>query len=426
MFHILTIFAAILILNRCGVSLGLALALGGAALDLWAGHRGVEFVHDLHTAVTRPEMWLLMVIVALVMELGRFLAEQQNASVILAVARRLGGRHGRAISLMAIPAAIGLLPMPGGALFSAPLVGQTVEEECWTGAWKAAVNYWFRHVWEYWVPIFPVVILAMSIFEMPTWQYMATMIPFSFLSLASGYLFLVRPHIAELAMVQYHEPVPWRRALFLWLPFKMVVLAALVLPHQVHRMAPGLSSSSAKMIAMLIGLTIGLAIIFWDEWGRFEHKPFAGLMKRSSLNMLVTLAGVMIFQSFLDSSGLLPEASADLVAGGIPIIMIVTLLPFVAGFVTGIAIGYVGPAFPLVIGLMEAEGSGLTPMATLALAFGFGYAGMMLSPVHLCFVLTKDYFVSPYRLVYRHLRGCVAALMVGSVLIYAFLSYFGW
>lgn len=426
MFQILTIFVAILVLNRCRVSLGLALAVGGAVLDLWVGRRGAEFMADLYTALTRPETWLLVAIVALIMELGRFLAEQKNAHVIMAAARRLGGRHGRAVSLMAMPAAIGLVPMPGGALFSAPLVDQAVAEDRWTGDWKAAVNYWFRHVWEYWWPLYPVVILSLSIFDIPTWQYMATMVPFSLLAIASGYFFLVRPHVPELALVQHDQALPWRRALFLSLPVLIIVLAALILPHQVHRMDPGLSAASAKMIAMLIGLTIGLALIFWDEWGHLEHRPFAGLMKAKSLNMLVTLGGVMIFQSFLESSGLLPQASADLVAGGIPIIMVIALLPFVAGFVTGIAIGYAGPAFPLVIGLMQTEGSGLTPMATLALAFGCGYVGMMLSPVHLCLVLTTEYFASSYRLIYRHLVGCIAALLVFSVLAFLVLTKLGW
>ena len=426
MLKILVIFAAVLILNRFRVSLGVALAIGGAVLDLWAGRHGADFLADVHTALTRPETWLLVIIIALILELGRFLAEKQNASVIMAAAGHFGGKHGRAVSLMTLPAAIGLVPMPGGALFSAPLVDQTVKEETWSPAWKAAVNYWFRHVWEYWWPLFPVVILTLSIFDMPTWQYMATLIPFSIVAIASGYLFLVRPHLSELATVNNTEAPPWRRVGFLALPVFMIVAATLVLPAHVQALIPSQSTSVAKMVAMILGLIVGLAIIFWDERERLEHKPFAVLLQPKSLNMIVTLAGVMIFQSFLESSGLLPQAAADLVASGIPLCSVVALLPFVAGFVTGIAVGYAGPAFPLVIGLMEADTSGLTPMATLALAFGFGYAGMMLSPVHLCFVLTKDYFDSSYSRIYPHLIRCVAVLLATSCIAYVVLSLAGW
>ena len=113
-------------------------------------------------------------------------------------------------------------------------------------------------------------------------------------------------------------------------------------------------------------------------------------------------------------------------SAGIPLVSVIAVLPFVAGLVTGIAIGFAGPAFPLIVGLMEAEGSGLTPMATLVLSFGFGYAGMMLSPVHLCFVLTRDFFATSYRRIYPHILPCVIVLLAGSVLAYIVLHRAGW
>jgi len=34
------------------------------------------------------------------------------------------------------------------------MVQQIVDEEHWAPEWKTAVNYWFRHVVEYWWPIY--------------------------------------------------------------------------------------------------------------------------------------------------------------------------------------------------------------------------------------------------------------------------------
>ena len=101
-------------------------------------------------------------------------------------------------------------------------------------------------------------------------------------------------------------------------------------------------------------------------------------------------------------------------------------MPFIAGLVTGIAIGFAGAAFPLVVGLMSAEGSSLTPMATLVLAFTMGYAGMMLSPVHLCFVLTKEYFVAPFSRMYRYLVPCVLTVMAAGLLLHVLFRSLGW
>ena len=63
----------------------------------------------------------------------------------------------------------------------------------------------------------------------------------------------------------------------------------------------------------------------------------------------------MIFQAMLDASGLLPEAGRQLSESMVPIEFVVGFLPFLAGLVTGIAIGFAGPAFPLVVGLIAAR-----------------------------------------------------------------------
>jgi hypothetical protein len=111
---------------------------------------------------------------------------------------------------------------------------------------------------------------------------------------------------------------------------------------------------------------------------------------------------------------------------GVPLVLVVALLPLVAGLVTGIAIGFAGTAFPLVVGLMAGEANGLTPLATLVLAFGFGYAGMMLSPVHLCFVLTRNYFSAPFRGIYRQIAPCIGVLLGAAVVGFLLLSRAGW
>ena len=75
---------------------------------------------------------------------------------------------------------------------------------------------------------------------------------------------------------------------------------------------------------------------------------------------------------------------------------------------------------------MGGEGVTLTPLAVLELGFGFGYAGMMLSPVHLCFVLTRDYFAAPYRGIYRRIAPCIAALLSAAAASFLLLGRAGW
>jgi hypothetical protein len=121
---ILIVFFGVLAASRLRVPLGAGLIGGGLVLDLWS--KNIQAIPgDFWQALIRPELWLLAITITLIMEIGHFMASEENGKAILALARRYGGRHGQAVSLVLIPAAIGLVPMPGGALFSAPLVGKT-------------------------------------------------------------------------------------------------------------------------------------------------------------------------------------------------------------------------------------------------------------------------------------------------------------
>ena len=144
--RILLVFFLILLASRMRVPLGVALVFGGIGIDWWAGKSPAGIGSDCMVSLTRPELWLLVINITLILEFGYFMAYEPNSKAILSASRKLGGRHGRALSLILIPAAIGLVPMPGGALFSAPLVGEAVQEKKVLPEWKVAVNYWFRHI----------------------------------------------------------------------------------------------------------------------------------------------------------------------------------------------------------------------------------------------------------------------------------------
>jgi integral membrane protein (TIGR00529 family) len=418
---ILLVFFAVLAGSRLRVPLGVGLIAGGLALDLWAGKGLQALPVDLWQALMRPELWLLAITITLIMEIGHFMASEENGKAIVSLARRYGGKHGQAISLVLIPAAIGLVPMPGGALFSAPLVGRTAQNSSNSPEWKAAVNYWFRHILEYWWPLYPVVIVTLSIFALQSWQFMLLQMPFTFVSLSAGYFFLLRGQAFSFTDEPVEQNLP--SIVQVLLPIVIIVLATLLLPGFFHRMTPGLNPASWKLLSMLSGLLVSL-IIIWLDRAKHSRKMFSDLASLKTLNVFVTLAGVMIFESLLDSSGLIPLAGRELSTGRVPIGLIIAFLPFLAGLVTGIAIGFAGAAFPIVVGFISAGEINLHPMAALVLAFSMGYAGMMLSPVHLCFLLTVEYFSASLIKVYKYTLPCVMSVMAFGVILYQVLQVF--
>lgn len=423
---ILLVFAGLLALTRLKVPLGLSLTLGGLALCLWAG-RGVEqTAADLGFALVQAELWLLVLITGLILEYGRHMAEDRNARVIMNAARQWGGHHGRAAGLMAIPAAIGLVPMPGGALFSAPLVDQTAAGDAWSPAWKASVNYWFRHVWEYWWPLFPVVIVSLSIFTMEIWAFILMQLPLSLATLVAGYVLMIRPHLAKLAAHPGFEEIQADRGWIVAFPLLVVVAATLLLPPVLGWLIPDWGAQTRKLVAMLIGLVVGLVPLLRDSGEGAVRTFLHNWLQRKVWMLLTTIMGVILFKTLLDQSGLLPEAGNRLIESGIPLVLVVAFLPFVAGLVTGIAIGYAGIAFPLLAGLAASPATGLAPYSTLLLGFAFGYAGMMWSPVHLCFVLTRGYFGVSVPAILRYIVPASLLPLATAIVMYVVMIRLGW
>ena len=419
MAKILFVFFGVLVVNRLRVPLGLALIGGGVFLDIW-GTRGFHGVPaDLWHALLRPELWLLTINITLIMEIGHFMASEKNSQAIIGAAQRWGGKHGFSFSLVFIPAAIGMVPMPGGALFSAPLIGRTAENSSQAPEWKASVNYWFRHILEYWWPLYPVVIVTLSIFTLETWKYMAVQIPFTFVSIFAGYFFLLRRKGKDLFTGGQKIANPPSLAAALT-PIFIIVLATLLLPGMYKHLIPGLNPASRKLFAMLTGLIAGL-IMIWLGRREEDRQLFADIISKKTMQVLFTLAGVMIFESLLDASDLIPLAGLELSRSQVPMALIIAFLPFLAGLVTGIAIGFAGVAFPIVVGFINADAT-LQPIGALVLAFSMGYAGMMLSPVHLCFLLTVDYFSASFIKVYRYLLPCVLSVVLWGIAMYFLLG----
>lgn len=114
---ILAVFITMVALTRTRIHLGLLLIAGGIAMSAAAGLPFGETVGHLTAAAARSDLWLLIFITALIVIFGHLISEKETSAELMAAVRNWGGRHGRAVSLMVVPAVIGLIPMPGVLFF---------------------------------------------------------------------------------------------------------------------------------------------------------------------------------------------------------------------------------------------------------------------------------------------------------------------
>ncbi|NLW51368.1 MAG: DUF401 family protein [Candidatus Brocadiaceae bacterium] len=419
--------ALILIVNRACGQLVVSLAVGALVLAVWSGHPAAAMGRIVWASVWSPDNALLLVVVYQVIALS----SQMSASGVMGdLLDSVRGLVSRRAAMAVLPALIGLLPMPGGAIFSAPLVESCDAEGALPARTKALANHWFRHIWEYWWPLYPGVLLAMQITKLEVWQFMVLGVPLTLCAVAAGWLFLLRRIPAEAGPAPAPGARRAHRTLSAMLPILVVIgcYGVVRLAHAgLSSVRPGLPAMN-RYLPMLLGLCGAMAVLQVQrpirsaQWRDVLLSRQAG--KMVLLVMVVRIYGAFIEATLPDGRTLVAHMHAEMADSGIPVPAIVMLLPLVSGLATGLAIGFVGASFPIVMSLIGEDPSAATRMAATALAYGFGHVGQLLSPVHVCLVVTSEYFRTSVFANAAGLLRLAAVVLAGSLGMYVLLNVF--
>jgi hypothetical protein len=122
----------------------------------------------------------------------------------------------------------------------------------------------------------------------------------------------------------------------------------------------------------------------------------------------------MGFKKVLESSQAISAVSAMLSSSGIPRWLIAMLIPLLVGIMTGLTIAPIAISFPILIPFFQNDPHFLSYMV---LAFASGISGDLLSPFHLCLILTKDYFRADLKGVYRFIWIPTASILMVALLM---------
>jgi integral membrane protein (TIGR00529 family) len=391
---VLASLALILIANRLVKELLVSVLAGTLLLGLWFGH-GLRAVGAIAWERFRqPDNLLLIAVLLLVIWLSSLMAE---GGVMRDLVEAVRSRTPRRLAFAALPAVIGFLPMPGGALFSAPMVDSADPERSLSGLLKAQTNHWFRHIWEYWWPLYPGVILALELTRLEVWQFVLAQLPVTLIAAGSGALLLLR-RIPRAQREQGKREVlaasgqPAQRS-FLSLVAPILVVVVVFALLQV--LFPGLQQVS-RYLPMAAGLFLALAVLQWQR--RLPLSAWTqAVFSWRALQITLLVVVVRIYGAVIEAplpDGVFPVAllRRELALFGIPDVLLIALLPFICGFTMGSTVGYVGASFPLALSLLGPSPSLGRLAATTVLAYGFGFMGELLSPVHICLVVTAEYF----------------------------------
>lgn len=132
--------------------------------------------------------------------------------------------------------------------------------------------------------------------------------------------------------------------------------------------------------------------------------------------ILFLLYAVMLYKTIIESSDAAYAIFSDMQAIGLPVLVILVVLPFLMGFATGLGMAFVGIALPLLVPFITSD-LGFNNYALL-LAFFSGMMGVFLSPLHLCLILSAEFFKANLAKVYKYILPLSMAMEAIVILIY--------
>jgi integral membrane protein (TIGR00529 family) len=296
------------------------------------------------------------------------------------------------IVLATIPALIGLMPMIGGAMFSAPMVNGISDRLKISPQRRTFINYWFRHAMEYVWPLYTSVLLTAALLEVTPAAYIRVSYPLTLTALAGGIVWgLVGLRAEERAAGSQSKRAAWRDLLTSIWPLLLVILLVVVL-----RLNMLLSLSAVIVLFMVVH--------------RVGPRHWLDIAKHSlPLRTFSAILGVMIFKRVIEDAGAVQRIPVALGDIGLPPLLVAFLVPHLVGLLTGTPPAAVALSIPIVAPLMDTPAYDY--IAGGVWMFVGAFSGVMLSPLHLCLALTREYFGARWGPLYQAIAPATAAII---------------
>jgi len=370
--YLLVSFGVIIGFIRLKINIGVSIFLGSLLLGVLFGLGPKKLLTSLYISSTEWSTVRLILIIVSIMALTGIFSQIGYLKLMEKATKDLFPNE--KYSLAALPALIGLLPMPAGALVSAPMIETIADKLNVPPERKTIINYWFRHIWEHSWPMYQAIIIASAILDITVREFSTKMFSLTLVMILVGYLFFLRP-----IKSQEDKNRNTKEGLKLFLkstyPIMVIILISIVLCYD-----------------MIYGAFIGFLSALIPHFNRINHKELVKYALQPKIIFL--LLSVMYFNKLLEVTGAVEALPKTIMELNLPVVLVIALTPFLIGLMTGISFAYVGMAFPLLLPFF-------TGFDKIALAYLSGYMGMLFSPVHLCLVFSAEYYNADLGRVYK-------------------------
>lgn len=364
----------IVVLLRFKVLIGPAILSGGLLIWLFESRSFEKLWVAFTETLTMQRTWDLLLCLYFVMCLEVELRKSGSLHGMVVTLRNIFSSN--KVTLAFMPAFLGLLPSLGGARFSAPIVQEASEGIAVDDEQKSAINLWFRHIFEFSNPLMPGVILACGIANVSIGDLIDQVGWVTILCFVLGWIFLIVPlkitDPEKATNTQHDRAIDWKSLI---LAFGPIVTSFLLI----------VAFDVQAALAMGLVVVAFIPLYFWFKRPISVKSVFTeSLDKKLFFNVVC----ILYFIQLLTVIGTLDEIVNVFNNSALPQAVIIACLSFIFGVMTGMGQGYIAIVMPIVA--LMASGN----IVLVGIAMVYGMAGQMVTPTHLCILVTVEYFKS--------------------------------
>lgn len=362
----------IVVLLRFKVLIGPAILSGGLLIWLFESRSFEKLWIAFTETLTMQRTWDLLLCLYFVMCLEVELRKSGSLHGMVVTLRNIFSSN--KVTLAFMPAFLGLLPSLGGARFSAPIVQEASEGIAVDDEQKSAINLWFRHIFEFSNPLMPGVILACGIANVSIGDLIDQVGWVTILCFVLGWIFLIIPlkitDLEKATNTQHDRTIDWKS---LVLAFGPIVTSFLLI----------VAFNVQAALAMGLVVVAFIPLYFWFKRPISVKSVFTeSLDKKLFFNVVC----ILYFIQLLTVIGTLDEIVSVFNNSSLPQAVIIACLSCIFGVMTGMGQGYIAIVMPIVA--LMAPGN----IVLVGIAMVYGMAGQMVTPTHLCILVTVEYF----------------------------------
>ncbi|MEA2054547.1 MAG: DUF401 family protein [Candidatus Thermoplasmatota archaeon] len=388
-------FSVIIYLVANKKNFGVAMIAGALLLGVLTNPEKIPKI--FYDSITDWKVDSLIVIVILIKIFATVLQETGQISLVIENLKRVIPERGM---LAITPFIFGLLPVPGGALLSAPMVDTQGKRLDVSEEGKTFINLWFRHIGFLIFPLSTALVIMSQLSRVNINNLIVIQTPIFIVSIVLGsfYILKLSKKKVKKEMKKREKKEIILETTINFMPLILTIAMTFILSLFIY-----------LNIAFLVALPSG---IFLSLFIHGEKNKSEIIKKGFSASLAIAVFSIMFYKNITNVSGVTEIAAKYLQNTSTTALVIIPILSFTIGVLTAHNMAAIALAYPMLYPLIGNN------VHLVSLLYVSSFMGYLISPLHLCVVVSYEYFKPKFVELYK-LMIPPAILMVLIAVIFS-------